>query len=75
MSKLKQLQEKYQKAKYEPDENCQKCGGKGEHWFVGNEIFRAGWSPCYCIFIEHNFLPIYKETMAKTISKIKSGLE
>lgn len=75
MSKLEKLKEKFPTAKYEPVEDCQKCGGKGEVWFAGNDTFLPAWKPCACIFIEPDFLPVFREAMSETIRKIRDGIE
>lgn len=73
MADLKQLQKKHPKAKYEPDENCKKCEGKGEFWHEStSKYFKSGFYPCHCVFISRDFLPVYREVMSKTLSKIKA---
>ncbi|HKS27845.1 MAG TPA: hypothetical protein VJS44_08500 [Pyrinomonadaceae bacterium] len=50
MGKLEELQKKYELARYEPAPDCSRCGGKGEIWKEGGEIFNDGFVPCLCIF-------------------------
>lgn len=73
---LPELQKKYPKARHAPDPNCTKCEGKGEWWHpYEGEFFKAAYVPCACIFIDHDLLPIFRETMGKTIKKLKQELE
>lgn len=80
MSLLSELQKKYPKAKYEPVADCPKCKGTGE-WSM-SEAKKANLKllevpdkmPCMCIFIEHKFLDMARETLKATIKKLKKEL-
>lgn len=81
MSKLKELQKVYPKAKYEPLEDCEKCNGTGEVKLSEEKkrkftvLVPPDKSPCMCIYISPKFLGIVRETLGSTINKLKSEIQ
>lgn len=80
MSKLVELQKKYENAKYEPLQDCKKCNGFGEVDFPKEKknkfttLTPPDKTPCMCIFINPKFLGVARETLGNTIKKLKNEL-